>query len=110
MQRVYKEIEMGKMYAGKMPDTDEGWNHIGTCRDSDSVEWFVFSKSQDHTPDWCTHKIVANGRAANKANYWMVRNKETGQIGFARDYVYMRENRPELHAQVEAIFKKVSKQ
>ena len=53
---------------------------------------------------------MANGRAANKANYWLVRNKETGQIGFARDYVSMRENRPELHAQVDAIFKKVSKQ
>lgn len=95
---------MAKMYAGKMPDPEEGWKKIGTCLDSD-IEWFVFSKTQDHTPDWCTHKIVANGRVANKANYWLVRNKETGQIGFARDYVYMLNNRPELHTQVEAILK-----
>lgn len=98
---------MGKMYAGKMPAMDEGWDRIGTCKDLDGVEWFVFSKPQEHTPDWYTHKIVANGRAENKANYWLVRNAETGQIGFARDYVYMRENRPALHAQVEIIFKDV---
>ena len=69
------------------------------------MEWLVFSKSQEHTPDWRTYKIVANGRAANKANYWTARNKMTGQIGFARDYIRMRETRPQLHAQVEAIIK-----
>ena len=83
---------------------------MGKCLDSDEVEWLVFSKAQEHTPDWLTYKIVANGRARNKANYWLVRNASTGQIGFSRDYVYMRDNRPELHAQVDAIFKKVSKQ
>lgn len=89
-----------------MPDADKGWEHIGTCRDADGMEWRVFSKSQEHTPDWLTYKIVANGRAANKANYWLARNKLTGQIGFARDFIRMRETRPELYAQVEAIIKR----
>ena len=101
---------MGKMYAGNLPQADEGWNQIGKCWDSDEVEWLVFSKAQEHTPDWLTYKIVANGRARNKANYWLVRNASTGQIGFSRDYVYMRDSRPELHAQVDSIFRKVSKQ
>lgn len=101
---------MGRMYAGKMPDADEGWEHVGTCRDADGMEWLVFSKSQEHTPDWCTYKIVANGRAANKANYWLARNRLTGQIGFARDFICMRETRPELHEQVEAIIKQGRKQ
>lgn len=100
---------MGKMYAGNPPAVDEGWMQMGRCWDSDEVEWLVFGKSQDHTPDWVTIKISAKGRARNKANYWLVRNTNTGQIGFSRDYVYMRENRPELHAQVEAIFKKSNK-
>ena len=100
---------MGKMYAGKIPESEEGWNQIGSHKDADDVEWLVFSKSQEHTPDWTTYKIVANGRARDKANYWLVRNNKTGQIGFARDYVFMRENRPELHAKVESIFKQVSK-
>ena len=101
---------MGKMYAGNPPADGDGWIQVGKCLDGDEVEWLVFSKAQEHTPDWMTYKIVANGRARNKANYWMVRNASTGQIGFSRDYVYMRDNRPELHAQVDAILKKVSKQ
>jgi hypothetical protein len=48
---------------------------------------------------------VANGRASSKANYWLAINIKTGQLGFSRDYVCMRENRPELHAQIETIFK-----
>ena len=101
---------MSKMYAGKIPEDDEVWSQVGTCRDSDGVEWLVFSKPQEHTKDWVTFKIVAKGRARNKANYWMVRNIDTGQIGFARDYVAMRDYRPELHAQVEAIVKKIINQ
>jgi hypothetical protein len=69
----------------------------------------VFGKPQKHTPDWLTYKIVANGRAANKANYWLVRNASTGRIGFSRDYIYMRCSRPELYEQVDAILKKASK-
>lgn len=99
---------MGKMYMGNMPDISEGWDEMAKCRDKDSVEWMLFRKKQDHNQDWWTIKIVANGRASSKANYWLAINVKTGEIGFARDYVYMRENRPELHAQVEAIFKKAS--
>jgi hypothetical protein len=96
---------MGKKYAGNVPGPNEGWEHVGTCRDADGIEWLVLSKSQKHTQDWCTYKIVANGRAANKANYWLTGNKLTGRIGFSRDYVCMRETRPELYAQVETIIK-----
>jgi hypothetical protein len=96
---------MGKMYMGNIPDTGEGWDEIDRCMDNDSVEWLIFSKQQDHDKNWWTVKISANGRAKSKANYWLVINIKTGQLGFSRDYVLMRENRPELHAQIEAIFK-----
>jgi len=96
---------MSKMYAGKIPSTSEGWAQIGECKDKNGARWFVFSKPQAHTPDWRTYKIVANGRARGKANYWLVRNSQNGKIGFARDYVLLRENRPDIHAQVEAILK-----
>jgi hypothetical protein len=101
---------MGKMYKGNIPEAREGWDEIDSFMDKDSVEWMIFCKKQDHDQNWWNIKIVANGRAQSKANYWLAINIKTGQLGFARDYVYMRENRPELHAQVEAIFKKVSKQ
>ena len=109
MEGAYGSSERGT-FKGNLPQADEGWMRIGGCKDSDKVEWIVFRRAQEHTPDWATYKVVANGRASAKANYWLVRNDKTGQIGFARDYVYMRDNRPALHAQVEAIFKKVSKQ
>ena len=100
---------MSKMYAGKVPELSEGWIKIKTIKDTDLLEWFVFSKAQDHTPDWATYKIIANGRAKNKANYWLARNNKTGQIGFARDYVFLREHRPMIHAKIEILFQNISK-
>lgn len=89
-----------KMYAGRIPD--EQWSQVGQCSD-DGVEWRVFSKPQDHSDEWLTYKIVANGRASGKANYWLARNNRTGQIGFARDYAIMQMNRPNLFRQVEGM-------
>jgi hypothetical protein len=64
--------------------------------------WLVFKKDQDHSDEWATYKICANGKAKGKGNYWAVR-KNTGQIGYARDMAQMREYRPKLHAFVEKI-------
>lgn len=97
------EVKMGKMYRGNMPDEAEGWRKTGSFVDKDALEWIVFVRAQAHSPDWVFHKIVANGRAENKANYWLAKNTETGQIGYARDFVHMRTNRPELHKAVESI-------
>jgi hypothetical protein len=97
---------MGKMYRGNVPKEEDGWVNVGTCYDIDnSIEWFVFSQAQKHSEDWQTYKIVVNGRAMNKANYWMVRNNNTGQIGFASDYAKMRSDRPHLHAKVESLLR-----
>ena len=101
---------MTKTYRGNLPQDGEGWSRVGQWSDPDDVEWIVFSKPQEHSEDWMTFKIVANGRAKNKANYWLVKNISTGQLGFARDYVHMRENRADLHAKVESIIKKVAAQ
>lgn len=92
--------DMGKLYVGNLPSVENGWRKLGVCIDN-NVEWLIFSKPQHHSIDWRTYKIVANGKALNKANYWMVRNNATGQLGFIRDYAHMRTTRPELHAKVE---------
>lgn len=92
-----------KAYRGNPPDKNAGWELIAECEDG-GIEWNVYQRGQDHTPDWSTYKIVANGRVPAKANYWLARNDKTGQIGFSRDYVFMRENRPKLHAQIEELF------
>jgi hypothetical protein len=96
---------MGKMYAGNVPRLSSGWKLIWDCVDGDNVEWLIFSKSQSHSPDWVTIKVVANGWARNKANYWMAKNIKTGKVGYAKDYAVMRESRPGLYTQVEDAFK-----
>jgi hypothetical protein len=95
---------MMRTYFGLVPNLNDGWKQIDKYVDHDGIEWLVFRRPQEHTPDWSTYKVVSNGRAANKANYWLVRNDRTGQIGFARDYASMRENRPKLHEKIEKIF------
>jgi len=47
--------------------------------------------------------------ALSKANYWMASNAAIGKVGFSRDLVIMRENRPALHARVEKIIMGVEK-
>ena len=87
---------MGKMYQGKKPNQSEGWNQIGRFIDLSDIEWFVYEKNQKHSEEWFTYKIVANGKAISKANYWVARNAKTKQLGFARDVATMKEHRPEL--------------
>lgn len=89
-----------KMYKGQIPPSPWAQVHRATV---DGVEWLVFEKSQAHSDEWVTYKVVANGRASSKANYWMARNKTTGKIAFARDYAIMKTTRPELFSIVEGV-------
>ncbi len=98
---------MARNYLGRIPESSEGWRQVGQCFDED-IEWMVFCKSQDHTPEWKTFKVVANGRALTKANYWLAMNVANGKVGFARDYALMREHRPSLHTKIERIFKRLA--
>lgn len=92
---------MGKKYLGRKPDQGEGWQQIDSFLDGDEVEWLFYKKPQEHSNEWFTYKIVANGEAENKANYWLVRNNQTKQIGFGKDFSIMRNNRPDLHSYFE---------
>lgn len=97
---------MAKSYAGRVPNHNEGWRLVGKVYEE--VDWLVFRKEQAHSQEWATYKVVADGKATNKANYWLVRNDLTKQIGFARDFVLLREHRPKVHEYVEnVIFKKI---
>jgi hypothetical protein len=100
------EIYMAKIYQGRIPSEDDGWSMVKSIDDG-GQEWLVFKKAQQHSEDWSTYKVVAKGKVENKANYWMVKNHITGQIGYPADYAMMRQHRPNLHAQVEEIFKAI---
>jgi hypothetical protein len=92
-----------KIYAGNHPDTIQGWEVIARLEDENGLLWFVYRKPQDHSDEWITYKIVAEAKAFKKANYWLARNRVTGQIGFARDFAMMRSHRPLLHKSVERV-------
>ena len=93
-----------KTYQGTAPSTSGGWESIANIHES-GVLWTVFVKKQNHSDEWLTYKIAANNRVERKANYWLAYNKETGQIGFGRDYILMQQNRPELKKQFDKILK-----
>jgi len=108
-RNIFGNLEaMMKTYLGQVPNLAEGWQLIEKYQDDEGVTWLVFRKAQEHTPDWSTYKVAAEGRAPNKANYWLVRNDKTGQIGLAKDFALMRKTRPQLHAQIERVFKRLS--
>lgn len=90
---------------GNVPDLTEGWRAIHHTTDPhDKSQWTVFSRPQQQSADWETVKIIATERVTGKANFWLVKNIRTGQIGYARDYAMLRQQRPELHARIEFMF------
>ena len=97
---------MGKFYKGNAPVGEE-WVKVLSHIDKDKVEWFVFRKRQSHTNDWATYKVMANGNAEYKANYWFAKNEKTGQLGFARDMALMKAKHSELHMVVENHLKQI---
>jgi hypothetical protein len=84
-----------KMYKGKKPRTD-GWEHIGDIEQDG--RWLVFVR-QNADIDWLTAKVVADGRAQGKANYWLGWNGK--RFAQQTDAFAMVQGRPELMHKVE---------
>ena len=91
----------GRMYSGKKPLLADGW--IFKCELVDDIgqKWIVFAKNQIHSSTWVTYKVVADGKALNKANYWVVKNLYSGKLAFCYDMATMREKRKFLYDQFE---------
>lgn len=96
---------MGKTYRGNPPQ-GKHWSPMGSCKDGDGLNWIIFIGTQQRSEEWVTYKIIASGRATNKANYWFTRNLKTGRMGLSRDLHHMQNYRPDLYAQVVAILGK----
>ena len=88
-----------KTYGGRIPDETDGWKLKAEIRD-EHQKWFLFEKSQAHTDEWVTYKVVADGRVEKKANYWVVKNVKTGQKAYPADMELMKQHRPNLFKQV----------
>ena len=97
---------IGRSYVGK-PDMmfeSGGWDHVGRWTDDDEkIQWFFFCRYQEHSTEWKTYKIVANGRVYKKANYWFAVNVITGQLAFSKDLEAKKTHRSRLYAKTMQI-------
>jgi len=94
-------MEKVRSYTGKPYEMNEedGWHQIDSFIDKKegNLEWVIFFKRQAHTVNWITLKIVANGRAKNKANYWLVYDILHNSFSMPKDFNLMKKNRPALY-------------
>ena len=81
-------MRAAKNHRGRLPSYSEGWAQFGSHDDDDGVNWLMFNRAQPNQ-DWLTIKIVANGKALRKANYWLTVNLMNGKIAFSRDQLQM---------------------
>lgn len=90
------EMEKQRRYKGDPDAMGDEWDVEGSWIDveENNLAWIMFSKQNND--GWQTIKIVANGMAINKANYWFGFNTITGKSNRARDLGVMKENRPGL--------------
>ena len=89
-----------RMYEGNLPDEKDGWWMFDFMGDENGAGWEIFARKQDHSDEWVTFKVCAIEKVARKANYWLARNIETGQIGYSRDLGHMKQHRPVLYRRV----------
>lgn len=69
---------------------------------TDESTWLIFIRDQEHSAQWKTVKVVADGVVTRKANYWTAWNGT--KVARSRDMGIMEEGRPDLYQQVVAFF------
>jgi hypothetical protein len=84
-----------KNYSGKKPRAS-GWREAGVVEGD--VRWLVFVRENSDS-EWTTVKVVADGRAPAKANYWLGWNGS--RFGRHADLVSLAQQRPAVLEGVE---------
>jgi hypothetical protein len=84
-----------KNYGGKKPRA-EGWREAGVVEGD--VRWLVFVRDNADS-EWTTVKVMADGRAPVKANYWLGWNGS--RFGRHADLVSLAQQRPAVLDGVE---------
>ncbi len=91
-----------KTYTGKKPRTD-GWQQIGVIENDG--QWWMFVKENAEN-GWASVKVVADGRARGKANYWL--GWDGKRFANFKDTLAMVQHRPELLHKVERMLEAYS--
>jgi len=91
-----------KTYTGKKPRT-YGWQQIGVI-ENDGQWWMFVKENADN--GWASVKVVADGRAQGKANYWL--GWDGKRFANFKDTLAMMQHRPELLHKVERMLEAYS--
>jgi hypothetical protein len=88
---------MTQKFRGNAPVTDE-WMHLHSFHHED-LDWRLFFRVKDQSGGWISGKLVVDGRAPRKANYWL--GWRDGRFARTRDAGTLYTGRQELYEQVE---------
>jgi hypothetical protein len=86
-----------KKYTGKKPRA-AGWHEVGAVEIDG--RWLVFIRPDG---DWASVKVVADGRALAKANYWLGWNGS--RFGRHADLVSLAQQRPAVLEGLERVLR-----
>jgi hypothetical protein len=88
---------MTQKFRGNAPVTDE-WMHLHSFHHED-LDWRLFFRVKDQSGGWISGKLVVDGKAPRKANYWL--GWRDGRFARTRDAGTLYTGRQELYEQVE---------
>lgn len=95
---------MKRSIRGNIPPEKDGWVEVGKLPGGKikGTRWRVFFRGQNKSKEWILIKVVADGRAEGKANYWLSWNGE--RFAFLQDYKKMGIECPILMKEVKTFF------
>lgn len=96
---------MERTYIGNHESEETGWIRIGNVEEEHGLEWTLYSKAQPNSDGWDYVKVVAAGRAAKKANYWLSWNGRRFATG--RDFVNLNQHRKALSDMVLSFMERI---
>ena len=90
---------MTQTFRGNIPRAED-WMHLHTLRDEET-DWLLFFRGARGPDDkgWVNGKLLADGRAPRKANYWL--SWRDGRLARHRDAGTLSVGRPALYSLLE---------
>lgn len=93
-----------RSFRGNIPKEDH-WQMADSITDAQGVDWMIWFHLKAMDQGYINFKIVADGEAKRKANYWIAKNRGGGSI--SRDLTIMKENNPDLFKAVSVCMDRV---
>jgi hypothetical protein len=97
-------MRKARSFTGNQP-VGEKWRMGEKIADARGADWIIWYHLAALDQGYVNFKIVADGEAKRKANYWIARNK--AGVSRNRDVVILKENNPYLFGEVMACLDRI---